>query len=111
MAEDYIKRSDALRVLCEACGNCACPAEKIPRCSYYKKMQSVPAADVVKVERGIWVRTSGMMPPEAFGVYECSICGMTQDYHIPARLRRKTPFCPWCGAKLNGEEVNNGHTD
>ena len=47
MAEkEHIEREAALRVLCDACGNAACPKGLIPRCSYYEKMQSVPAADV-----------------------------------------------------------------
>lgn len=45
MAE-YIEREAALKVLCDACGNAACPKGLIPRCSYYEKMQSIPAADV-----------------------------------------------------------------
>ena len=44
---DYIEREAALKVLCDACGNAACPKGLIPRCSYYEKMQSIPAADVV----------------------------------------------------------------
>lgn len=43
---EYIEREAALRVLCDACGNAACPKGLIPRCSYYEKMQSIPAADV-----------------------------------------------------------------
>ncbi|MDO4861733.1 MAG: hypothetical protein Q3984_03595 [Eubacteriales bacterium] len=47
MAEkEYIEREAALRVLCDACGNAACPKGLISRCSYYEKMQSIPAADV-----------------------------------------------------------------
>lgn len=42
----YIEREAALRVLCDACGNAACPKGLIPQCSYYEKMQSIPAADV-----------------------------------------------------------------
>lgn len=45
MAE-YIEREAALKVLCDACGNAACPKGLIPRCSYYEKMQSIPTADV-----------------------------------------------------------------
>ena len=67
-------------------------------------IDDTPAADVAPVMHGRWVRASGMMPPEAFGVYECSLCGWTQDYHIPTRLRQKTPYCPWCGAKLEGND-------
>jgi hypothetical protein len=41
---DLIDRQAALDVLCDACGNCACPKGKIPRCSYYEKMQAIPTA-------------------------------------------------------------------
>ena len=63
-----------------------------------------PAADVAEVRHGRWVRAGGMMPPEAFGVYECSLCGYMQDYHIPTRMREKTPFCPGCGADLREDK-------
>lgn len=69
-----------------------------------RMIEEAPAADVEPVRHGKWVRASGMMPPEAFGVYECSLCGWTQDYHIPVRMRKKTPFCPGCGAKLEGDD-------
>ena len=65
-------------------------------------VKELPAADVAPVKHGKWVRARGMMPPEAFGVYECSVCGWMQDYHIPTRMREKTPFCPGCGARLEG---------
>lgn len=44
---DYISRDKAANVLCMACGNAACDPFK---CSFYKAMQDVPAADVVKEE-------------------------------------------------------------
>ena len=47
MAE-YISRDAALKVLCDACGNAACPKGLIPQCSYYEKMQSIPAADAIE---------------------------------------------------------------
>ena len=66
-------------------------------------------ADPSSVRRGKWVKATGMMPPEAVGVYECSVCGRCEDYHIPARLRERTPFCPWCGAKLlTDDEIADG---
>ena len=41
---ELIDRQAALDVLCDACGNCACPKGKIPRCSYYEKMQAIPTS-------------------------------------------------------------------
>ena len=48
---DLIKREDAEKVLCDACGNAACPKGLIPRCSYYEQMQAIPAVDAVEVVR------------------------------------------------------------
>ena len=48
---EYIDREEAIKVLCDACGNAACPLGWIPRCSYHERMQAIPAADVVKVGR------------------------------------------------------------
>ena len=48
---DLIKREDAEKVLCDACGNAACPKGLIPRCSYYEQMQAIPAMDAMEVVR------------------------------------------------------------
>lgn len=56
---DYISREAAQKVLCDACGNAACPRELIPRCSFYEKMQSIPAADVRPVR---WIPVSERLP-------------------------------------------------
>lgn len=62
MAEkEYIEREAASRVLCDACGNAACPKGLIPRCSYYEKMQSIPAADVRPVK---WIPVTERLPEE-----------------------------------------------
>ena len=49
---DYIFRDAAIAVLCDACGNAACPKGKIPRCSYFYRMQEIPASDVRPVPEG-----------------------------------------------------------
>ena len=60
MAEaEFIEREAASRVLCDACGNAACPKGLIPRCSYYEKMQSIPAADVRPVK---WIPVTERLP-------------------------------------------------
>ena len=51
MKDDLIRRGDAQQVLCDACGNVACPKRLIPRCSYYEQMRSIPAVDAVEVVR------------------------------------------------------------
>ena len=42
---DLVSRNAATDVLCDACGNVACPAGLTPRCSYYDKMQAIPPAE------------------------------------------------------------------
>lgn len=87
----YIEREAAIKVLCDACGNAACPKGLIPRCSYYEKMQAIPAADVRPVVHGEWIHFSRSD--------ECSVCGYdTGKYEAP------TWFCPKCGADMRKKE-------
>lgn len=60
----------------------------------------VPFDDSSLEGDGEWVLVSGMMVPEMKGLYQCSLCGYSQDYHIPERLRELSPFCPGCGKRL-----------
>lgn len=46
--------------------------------------------------RGMWVRHT-IKYFEGLRAYKCSICG-----HI--RTTANTPYCPMCGAKMEGEE-------
>lgn len=60
-------------------------------------INSIPAADVVEVVHGKWIRTS-----HRFGYgYMCSECGCV--YH---RHKGKLNYCPNCGADMRGD--NNG---
>ena len=47
-----------------------------------------PTIDAVPVVHGKWDRTTSD--------YECSVCQYPMDYI--------TPYCPNCGAKMDGEE-------
>ena len=84
--KELIDREDALNVLCDACGNVACPAGRIPRCSFYEKMQAIPAALTIPDLSGLPVypldpdwhkahREMGFLSPladvyEALGFYD-----------------------------------------
>ena len=50
--------------------------------------------DIVKRVRGQWIKVSPMVDTE-----ECSIC----RYNILSE-ELETPFCPWCGADMRGED-------
>lgn len=57
----------------------------------------IPAADVVEVKHGEWQKhyKSGTTVSDGF-VSSC--CDMWNE--------RKTPYCPQCGAKMDGREKN-----
>lgn len=54
-----------------------------------KSVENAPTLDVVPAAHGRWLKT-------IMDDYECSNCLYPMDYI--------TPFCPRCGAKMDGEE-------
>lgn len=68
------------------------------------EMLNRPAADVVPVVHGEWVRPHWR---NSNFCYDCSVCGnevMHQEYRW--RDKKIYPICPWCGAKMDGGEDN-----
>jgi hypothetical protein len=59
--------------------------------------------NMTEPKTGKWIKSTGMMPPEYHGHYECSVCGC---YAMRDWKRHKmvlSAYCPNCGAKmLNG---------
>lgn len=58
----------------------------------------LPAADVVPVVHGEWVRPHWR---NSNFCYDCSVCGnevMHQEYRW--RDKKIYPICPWCGARM-----------
>ena len=55
-----------------------------------------PVADVEEVKYGEWIYDSNTDEPR------CSECG--ED----AIAETVSPYCPWCGAKCEEEDKNNG---
>ncbi len=61
-------------------------------------ISAAPAADVVPVVHGEWVRPRWR---NSNFCYDCSVCGnevMHQEYRW--RDKKIYPICPWCGAKM-----------
>ena len=76
------------RSICPACFHYdVCKATKNQPC--IECTQFVPAADVVPVRHGRWLR--GNMP--TYGGYKCSVCGGNTVHH-------KANYCPSCGALM-----------
>ena len=68
---------------------------KLAMLGVYKAVDAIPAADVAPVIHGEWIRKNGEM--------YCSVCGgealMDEVYY-------KSPYCPDCGAKMDGGNLN-----
>jgi len=63
-------------------------------------IKNIPAADVVEVKHGRWVdKQTG-----AYGQWQswCSVCGKHSGIGGVESSRHK-PYCPKCGAKMDGE--------
>ena len=59
----------------------------------------VVEADVEPVKHGEWVNNDNELK-----FYKCSICG-NEAYWDTDYGQQLFDFCPWCGAKMDGKEV------
>ena len=76
-------------------------------------LDSIPAADVATVQHGRW--EFGKDLPDSFGSINknkyhlyCSECrnqAFNKSADNDCDFDEDTPFCPWCGAKMNKEGV------
>ena len=99
----------------------ACEADALYKATdIYNVIKSVPAADVVEVKHGEWVE-DGYDDIHCI----CSCCGAEAQYtstfeetfdydweenlcstgYEETREYIRTPFCPNCGAKMDGKEI------
>ena len=93
MMDDYIRRSDAAKLLGYTFG-----------LDVVLRLHEVPAADVVPVVHGAWecwenealigVSDSGRDIWRRCRYYQCSVCGK--------RTVVKANYCAYCGAKMDG---------
>lgn len=75
-------------------------------------LKAAPAADVVEVRHGEWVDEYEGKYDNA--LYVCSVCrakafymqviDVLQNWHT---IQARTPFCPCCGAKMDGKGGSN----
>lgn len=88
MAE-YVERGEVLALFDE---------QKWQRQVCIDAVKELPAADVAPVVHGWWVPKDYMFPYS-----ECSVCKsevQTDDYGDAS------PYCPWCGAKMDKEDAD-----
>ena len=71
--------------------------------AYIDRMPTIDAAPVV---HGRWVMMDGMKPPEYHHHHQCSVCESYAPMRPPYGGKEAlSPFCPWCGAKMNLEKT------
>ena len=75
----------------------AAAIEAMKRAAYWndaeRKITELPAVDAVPVVHARWQGVSPFVDTE-----ECSNC----RYNIQSE-ELETPYCPWCGAKMDGD--------
>lgn len=97
---EYISRQAAIDVARE-------DGKKIPTVAIriMHDIKVIPAADVVPVVHGEWIRESW----HSRTVRKCSNCHVSQTvtvYDNGEEEKVQYKYCPYCGAKMNGGETD-----
>ena len=106
MAE-YISRDDAIKKALNACimvvGH---GISQIDAVDIADEIERIPPADVAEVRHGHWIdKPSGRYLH--MGSF-CSVCGEKSGIGGIESNRHK-PYCPNCGAKMDGKGEDNGN--
>lgn len=105
MSKEYVERK---RAIVDACNS----LELYP--SEYAELENalnrIPAADVAEVRHGRWVfgkdlaDSFGSINKNKYHLYcsECRNQAFSKTIDNDPDFDVDTPFCPWCGAKMDG---------
>ena len=102
MAEEYIEREAAKRELL-SWAVCMNHPEYLIKDDALHVIDSTPAADVAPVRHGRWIMGTDENGLQ-IGHRECSRCGEIVKYGYS--LYGVHNFCNYCGAKMDGDDVN-----
>lgn len=104
--DDYIRRSDALELICSECVRDSATSKHCGvSCYEYEKMKMLPAADVRPVVRGKWIQTTQSMGWEDGECAECSVCGedfVLDEWSMDDFINTMN-FCSNCETDMRGE--------
>lgn len=89
MADEYIRRAEALEITTRTCGDYA---------AAYAEIWKLPAADVAPVVHGKWYLLDDCANA---GLY-CSVCSRRVHREEFAYKKLRSKYCPHCGAKMDG---------
>lgn len=93
MAE-YIERAAAIDAVSEVYYDT--PDVNLSAEKFEAAINAIPAADVAPVVHGVWACVNKIDPISG---YRCSKCRRIVGFDI-------TPYCPNCGAKMDGGDSN-----
>ena len=106
--DEYIERWHAVDAVLDV--YCDTPDIDLSCEKFEAAILKIPAADVAAVRRGRW--TFGKDLPDSFGSINknkyhlyCSECrnqAFNKSADNDCDFDMDTPFCPWCGAKMDG---------
>lgn len=100
---EYIKREVILdHEVCKGINCEDCPFAEGPKCRLRTYiLHTTPSADVTEVRHGKWISDGKHTDHNGieWNMMHCSVCGHKD---IDSEVTR-TPFCPWCGARMDGE--------
>ena len=96
---EYIKKSDAREAVRETCRNLNYITPPVMQLT--TAIDNAPSADVVEVKHGHWIfhKPFDNGRKNCNECIECSQCHTWLGYDCYA----KTPYCPNCGARMDGE--------
>lgn len=98
--DDYIKRDDALKVLCDKCVFESRCSRENEFCNQIQGIKAITAADVEgKRMEGIWIEQPESLNDRRDKIYRCSICGYGDEQSPSAEV----PYCWHCGSKMKRE--------
>lgn len=93
MADEYIRREDALEITTRTCGDYA---------AAFAEIRKLPAADVAPVRHGAWYLLDDCANA---GLY-CSVCSRRVHREEFAYKKLRSKYCPHCGALMDGGNEN-----
>ena len=101
---DLISRKDAIDIM-NAKGDVAQGTPKAVFYSAAHMLETLPAVEAKPVRHGTWKMCRATIKKDFVtftGTYPtCNLCG-----HVEYGVDKSTPYCPGCGAKMDGGEKN-----
>ena len=102
--DEYIKRTDAMAVICSFCGlDEVCEDRTV--CRIQEKLHELPVADVRPVVHGKWIWYETALFDSVLGyAIKCSACKEVFTETDVSQKPMEYSFCPNCGADMREAE-------